>query len=120
MGSRAAINYALEVGIDNITTRNKALCDILRSKLNSIELKVLDQGTAQASIITVEMPGKNQKEVLDYLRAININTSTSQLANAQIDFRSKKIDWALRISPHYYNTEDEIDNLIQALEDLND
>lgn len=120
MGSKAAINYALEVGIDNITTRNKLLCDILRSKLNSIELKVLDQGTEQSSIITVEMPGKNPKEVLDYLRAININTSTSQLANAQIDFRSKKIEWALRISPHYYNTEDEIDTLIQALEDLND
>lgn len=119
-GSKAAINYALEVGIDNIITRNTALCDILRSKLNSIELRVLDQGTKLSSIITVEMPGKNPKEVLDYLRAININTSTSQLANAQIDFRSKKVDWALRISPHYYNTEDEIDNLIQALEDLND
>lgn len=120
LGSKAAMNYALEVGIDTIYARNNSLCEILRSKLNSIELKVLDHGTNLSSIITVEMPGKKPNEVLEYLRAMHINTSTSQLANAQLDFRSKKVDWALRISPHYYNTEDEIDTLIQALEDLND
>ena len=120
MGSKAAIEYALRTGIENIEERNKSLCDILRSKLNSIELRILDQGSTQSSIITLEMPDKQPKEVLEYLRAININTSTSQLSNAQIDFGSKKVKWALRLSPHYYNTEDEIDTLIQALEDLND
>lgn len=120
MGSKAAIEYALRTGIENIEERNKSLCDILRSKLNSIELRILDQGSTQSSIITLEMPDKQPKEVLEYLRAININTSTSQLSNAQIDFGSKKVNWALRLSPHYYNTEDEIDTLIQALEDLND
>ncbi|MEP2668152.1 MAG: aminotransferase class V-fold PLP-dependent enzyme [Cyclobacteriaceae bacterium] len=119
-GSKEAIYYALNIGIDNIAERNKTLCDILRTKLNSIELKVLDLGKHQSSIITIEMPGKQPNEVLDYLRAININTSTSHRSNAQIDFASKKVDWALRISPHYFNTEDEIDSLIQSLEDLND
>lgn len=120
MGSKEAINYALNIGIANIAERNRALCDILRAKLNSIELKVLDLGKHQSSIITIEMPGKQPNEVLEYLRAININTSTSHRSNAQIDFASKKVDWALRISPHYFNTEDEIDSLIQSLEDLND
>lgn len=120
MGSKAAVEYALRMGIENIAERNKSLCDLLRSKLNSIEFRILDLGSAQSSIITIEMPGKQPREVLEYLRAININTSTSQLSNAQIDFDAKKVNWALRISPHYYNTEDEIDMLIQALEDLND
>ena len=120
MGSKEAINYALNIGIANIAERNRALCDILRAKLNSIELKVLDLGKHQSSIITIEMPGKQPNEVLEYLHAININTSTSHRSNAQIDFASKKVDWALRISPHYFNTEDEIDSLIQSLEDLND
>ncbi|HEY5690257.1 MAG TPA: aminotransferase class V-fold PLP-dependent enzyme [Cyclobacteriaceae bacterium] len=120
MGSRAAIEYALHMGIENIAERNKSLGGLLRSKLNSIEMRLLDLGSAQSSIVTIEVPGKQPREVLEYLRAININTSTSQLSNAQIDFESKKVNWALRISPHYYNTEDEIDTLIQALEDLND
>jgi len=120
VGSKEAINYALNLGIENIAERNKTLCGILRAKLNSIELKVLDLGKHQSSIITIEMPGKQPNEVLEYLRAININTSTTHRSNAQIDFASKKVDWALRISPHYFNTEDEIDSLIQSLEDLND
>ncbi|MFZ1806201.1 MAG: aminotransferase class V-fold PLP-dependent enzyme [Cyclobacteriaceae bacterium] len=120
MGSKEAIQYAMNIGIENIAERNRTLCDILRTKLNSIELKVLDIGKHQSSIITIEMPGKQPNEVLEYLRAININTSTSHRSNAQIDFASKKVDWALRISPHYFNSEDEIDSLIQSLEDLND
>jgi len=38
MGSKEAIQYALNIGIENIAERNKTLCDILRNKLNSIEL----------------------------------------------------------------------------------
>lgn len=120
VGSKEAINYALNIGIENIQNRNKALCDMLKGKLNSIELKILDIGEHQSSIITIEMPDKQPQEVLEYLRAVNINTSTAHRSSAQIDFKSKKVDWALRISPHYYNTEDEIDILIQTLEDLND
>jgi len=120
MGSKAAVEYAKDVGIKNIAARNKTLCDILRGKLTSIELRVVDIGSDQSSIITVEIPGKQPHEVIDYLRSVNINTSTSHRSYAQIDFESKKIEWALRISPHYYNTEDEIDILIQSLEDLND
>ncbi len=120
VGSKEAINYALNIGIEDIQNRNKVLCDILKGKLNSIELKILDIGEHQSSIITIEMPDKQPQEVLEYLRAVNINTSTAHRSSAQIDFKSKKVDWALRISPHYYNTEDEIDILIQTLEDLND
>jgi len=120
VGSKVAIEYALQIGIGNIAARNKILCDIVRSKLTSIELRVLDLGENLSSIITAEIPGKSANEVLQYLRNVNVNTSTSHLSNAHIDFASKKVDWALRISPHYYNTEDEIDTLIQSLEDLND
>jgi len=118
IGSKVAIEYASMIGIENIASRNKLLGDRLRKKLNSIELKMLDKGSNQSSIITIEIPGKQPNEVLEYLRGININTSTSHLSNAQIDFGSKNVNWALRISPHYYNTEAEIDILIQALNDL--
>lgn len=120
VGSKEAINYALNIGVENINARNKVLCNLLKNKLHSIKLKALDIGQDQSSIITIEMPGKHPNEVLQYLRALNINTSTAHRSNAQIDFKSKKVDWALRISPHYFNTEDEIDSLIQSLEYLND
>lgn len=120
VGSKAAIEYALKIGIKNISDRNNDLCRIIRQKLNSIELRTLDVGPHLSSIITVDMPGKQPGEVVDYLRALRINTSSSHRNYAQIDFVKKKVEWALRISPHYYNTEDEIDSLIQGLEDLSE
>lgn len=120
IGSKAAIEYALKIGIKNISDRNNDLCRIIRKKLNSIELRTLDIGANLSSIITVDMPGKQPGEVVDYLRALRINTSSSHRSYAQIDFAKKKVEWALRISPHYYNTEDEIDSLIQGLEDLSE
>ena len=38
--------------------------------------------------------------------------------NKKIDFDAKGVTGALRISPHYYNTESEIDGAIEALADL--
>ncbi|HAD11954.1 MAG TPA: aminotransferase, partial [Saprospirales bacterium] len=34
---------------------------------------------------------------------------------AVIDFDRKAVDWALRVSPHYFNTEEELDQLAAAL-----
>ena len=39
-----------------------------------------------------------------------INTGVSTRAYAVIDFDDKGVDWVLRVSPHYYNTEEEIES----------
>ena len=118
VGSKVAVDYALDRGIENIAARNMHLRHVLTNQLTGIGLKILDIGKRQSSIVTVGMPGKNPDDVLGHLRALHINTSIAHRSNAQIDFASKKVDWALRISPHYFNTESEIDNLIQSLEAL--
>jgi selenocysteine lyase/cysteine desulfurase len=35
-----------------------------------------------------------------------------------IDFQKKGIDWAIRLSPHYFNTMDEIDRVSEIIEAL--
>ncbi len=51
------------------------------------------------------------------LKAENINCRRSPRVAAQIDFSKKGVDWALRISPHYYNTEQEIQHCAAVLAD---
>jgi selenocysteine lyase/cysteine desulfurase len=81
-------------------------------------LRLLDRGHKLSSIITVQIPGKESSFILNNLRKRNINTSIAQHSSAILDFDAKGVTWALRISPHYYNTEEEVDTLIQALKEV--
>jgi selenocysteine lyase/cysteine desulfurase len=116
LGSKAAIDLANTVGLEAIQKRNHYLCDIIRKRISEIPgFRLLDIGPKQSSIITIEIPGKKSTDVLQGLRRENINTSVGHKQFALIDFEAKHVDWALRISPHYYNTEEEIEILIHAL-----
>jgi len=116
LGSKAAIDYANIIGLENIKERNAFLCKQIRKGILEISgLRLLDTGLEQSSIITVEIPGQRAQDVLHNLRKKNINTSVGHKHFALIDFEAKHVDWALRISPHYYNTEEEVGILIQSL-----
>ena len=119
IGAKASIDYALQIGLENIRDRNIILCEKIREKLAKInDLEILDKGEKLSSIITVKVPKWKPNEFMEALRTRNINTSISYKGFAFIDFESKGVDWALRISPHYYNTEEEVDILINTLKEL--
>jgi selenocysteine lyase/cysteine desulfurase len=116
LGSKEAIDLANELGLSIIQQRNAYLCERIRKGISELRgFRLLDIGEQQSSIITIEIQNQKASEVLQGLRAENINTSISSKQGALIDFESKKVDWALRISPHYYNTEEEIEILIHTL-----
>ena len=50
--------------------------------------------------------------------AQRINSALSFREFALFDFGDKAVDWCLRLSPHYYNTEDEVDQVAAAVADL--
>lgn len=118
MGCGASAEYALRVGLDEIQERNAFLCDKIRTNLADLGLKTLDRGKRLSSIITVAIPGKDSSTVLKSLRSKNINTSIASRSSAVIDFDAKGVSWALRISPHYYNTEEEIEILIHGIKEI--
>ncbi len=115
LGSKVAIDYALAVGIDKVFKRNTTLGNLVRTEVKKLGLRLLDVGIEQSSIITVEIPNHKASDVLTALRNENINTSVGYKHFALIDFEAKHVDWALRISPHYYNTEAEVEILISVL-----
>jgi len=115
LGSRSAIELANQIGIENIQQRNQYLCDRLRGGITEMGLPLLDIGKHQSSIITVAIKAHKATDVLSALRAKNINTSVAHRSFALIDFNKKHVEWALRISPHYYNTDNEVDQLLDAL-----
>ncbi|HRE68056.1 MAG TPA: aminotransferase class V-fold PLP-dependent enzyme [Cyclobacteriaceae bacterium] len=120
MGSKAAIDLAVSLGLNEIQKRNTTLCNLIKTGLAALpHITLLDKGTRQSSIITIKF-NNNLKgtDVLNTLRAKNINTSIGYRNFALIDFDAKQVDWALRISPHYYNTEEEVTILLNAITKL--
>ncbi|MCU1241739.1 MAG: hypothetical protein JWO71_2465 [Candidatus Acidoferrum typicum] len=116
LGMGEAARYALDVGVEQGGRRARHLAATLRGKLNELSgIRVLDRGSELAAIVTIEVAGWDATELSKLLRTRGINTSASLRAYAVIDMDEKRVASALRLSPHYYNTEEEIERVVEEL-----
>jgi selenocysteine lyase/cysteine desulfurase len=119
LGLGAAARYALDVGVDVAGSRAFALARRLREGLASIDgARVLDGGREQCAIVAATFATRDARELVRDLKSRNINTTSSLRWYGLLDFTSKGVDAAVRISPHYYNTEEEVDLVVDALREL--
>lgn len=120
IGSKEAIKYSLSIGIANIEARNNQLVLKLKKGLAEISsIRLADRGKKQCAIVTFSTENKFEAAAKQYFRSKGINMHTIPKIDAYIDFEEKGIEWVVRVSPHYYNTEDEIDAFIEAAKGLN-
>jgi selenocysteine lyase/cysteine desulfurase len=81
-------------------------------------LRVLDRGRELGATVSVAIEGKDPKDLVRELRRRAINTSAQERVYAVLDYDAKGVEGSLRVSPHYYNLESEIDTLLGALEEI--
>ncbi len=116
MGLGAAVRYALDVGVDTARDRARALAVYARERLAALPgVRVLDRGPELCAIVTIDPAGKPGAALKLALRARGINTSSPGRSDAVIDMDEKRATSALRISPHYYNTVEEVETLVGAV-----
>jgi selenocysteine lyase/cysteine desulfurase len=119
LGTGEAARYASAVGLGLIQRRVLALATRLRQGLSSIEqVSLLDRGTELCGIVSAAIHGRDPAALVTALRHRRINTSAQIREYALIDYDQKRVAAALRISPHYYNTEEEIDQAVRAIRQL--
>jgi selenocysteine lyase/cysteine desulfurase len=119
LGLRAAAEYALKVGVESGGRRASELAEYAREKLGAVAgVRVLDRGPQLCAIVTVAIAGRDTTQIKLDLRARGINTSSPQREDAVIDMDEKQTLSALRISPHYYNTKEEIDTGVEAISEI--
>jgi selenocysteine lyase/cysteine desulfurase len=119
LGLGAAARYALDVGLDTARDRARELAAYVRQRLETVPgVRVLDRGPELCAIATASIAGKDSRDIKLALRARGINTSSPHREDAVIDMDQKGASSALRISPHYYNTREEIDSAVSALEEI--
>jgi selenocysteine lyase/cysteine desulfurase len=116
IGLGVAIDYALSFGMEAIQARIVALAGALRARLSAIPgVVVRDKGAARSGIVSFTVDGYAPVDVQKRLRARAMNVWTSSLASTRLDMEARGIEGVVRASVHYYNTEDEVDRLAEAV-----
>jgi selenocysteine lyase/cysteine desulfurase len=119
LATGAAARYASALGLEAIRRRSRALAADVRVRLRALDaVQVLDRGPELAAIVTASVEGHRPSDLVAALRERGVNTSSQTRLDAVLDYDAKGVEGALRISPHYYNTEDEVDLLVEALGEI--
>ena len=119
LGQAAAARYALDVGVEVAHARAWSLAAVLRAALGALPgVRVLDRGTTPCAIVTIEVAGRHASTIVRALAARRINVVASLREYGIYDFEAKGVHSAVRLSPHYYNTEAEIADAVAALGDV--
>lgn len=116
LGAKVAAEYTMQIGLPAIEKRVKGLAHRLRTALHGLDhVQVLDRGKQQGGIVTLYLPHQNPSRLKVRLNQATINCSLAFFESARLDFQQKDVPWALRLSPHYYNTQDELEQVVDVL-----
>lgn len=121
LGLGAAVDYALNLGLETIEARVRWLGRRLRYLLGSYsKLPVYDLGEEPCGIVTFTVPDRTAEEVKADLarQKLPINVTTASPVGALLDATRRQLPTMVRASVHYYNTEEEdFAALMKALRD---
>lgn len=116
LGLGAAVDYALALGIDAIAGRIDMVASRAREGLAAIDgVIVRDRGTRRSGIVTFTSDTVDAEDLVPAIKATGINVSLSTADYARVDFDAHGIHSQVRVSPHAYTTEAEIDALIDVV-----
>ncbi|WP_080059871.1 aminotransferase class V-fold PLP-dependent enzyme [Spirosoma aerolatum] len=117
VGLAESVRYANEVGLDAISQQNQQLMHRLRTSLQQIDgLTLLDRGARQSNLLTFHTTRQSLAALDASLRRERVIFTVQYAAAALIDFQRKGIDWLIRLSPHYFNTQEEIDAVVDVID----
>jgi cysteine desulfurase/selenocysteine lyase len=111
VGLESSANYLLKFGLKNIHKKNQYLSNLFREELSKIKNIVLygpNNPNNRTSIVSFNIKGINSQELVDKLEKQNIILAVREILDTKI----------VRASPHFFNTESEILQVIDAIKKL--
>jgi len=114
IGLGAAIKYLNNIGMDNIHARELQLREYLIEKLEKIPYVDLINLEADSGIVALNIDGIFSQDVAIYLNKYNICVRAGEHCAKNLKNATGVIN-TVRISLYFYNTESEIDTLVELL-----
>jgi len=119
LGLGVAVDYALDIGLGAIEARCRLLAGRLRSGLAAIPgVTVRDLGRSPSAIVSFTVEGQEARAVVRAAGAVGITIGVSDPSSTRLDAEARALPLLVRASPHYYNTEAEIDRLLECVSGL--
>jgi selenocysteine lyase/cysteine desulfurase len=119
LGLGAAIDYALQWGVNTTWRRIRDLAYTLRTQLSPLPgVIVHDRGVNQCGIVTFTVEGKKPVDIKQALASQQINVTVTSLNSTRLDLEERNLESMVRASVHYYNSEAEIERFCQAINEL--
>ncbi len=111
VGLESSANYLLKFGMENIRKKNLYLSNLLREELSKIKNIILygpENPEERTSIVSFNIDGQNPQTIVEKLEKQNIVLAVREILEQKI----------VRASPHFFNTESEILEVINAIKNL--
>jgi selenocysteine lyase/cysteine desulfurase len=119
LGLGKAIEYALNIGVGRIWQRVQFLATVMRLQLGAIDgITVHDHGEQKCGIVTFSVHGVGSSHVRSELAEKKIHVSVGLAKSTLIYMNRNGLTTVVRASVHYYNTEEEINGMCEALESI--
>ena len=116
LGLGAAVRQALDLGLEAIGQRSAALGAKLRGQLAALPgVTVYDLGQVRCAIVTAKINGVAAEQAAEALGRAGVNVSTTVPGHNPLDTQDRDVHPLIRFSPHYYNTEEEIDRATELV-----
>lgn len=111
VGLESSVNYLLKFGMENIRKKNLYLSTLLREELSKIK-NIIFYGTEspeeRTSIVSFNIDCHNPDIIVEKLEKQNIVLAVREILEQKI----------IRISPHFFNTESQILQVVNAIKNL--
>lgn len=119
LGFGAALAYLQTVGPELAFAQISRNAKSLRQKLQATkDVEVMCPPSAESAIITFNFRARQPAEIKQILEKQGIGVQIASVNHTRLDLEPRGIESAVRVSPHYYTSDDDIDRFLMALEAL--
>ena len=115
LGLGAAVDHALDWGMDRIEATVTARADQLRSMLLDAGFAVYDEGVERCGIVTTATTSEASEHLATRLAEHRINAATTAATSSRWDVERRNLPVLLRLSVHCTTTDDELERAIEVL-----
>jgi cysteine desulfurase len=116
MGLLAALAQFEQAGVETIQKQILTRSNYLWEKLQGIAgVTCISRAAPMHGLVSFNVAGQSAGEVRQRLMGMGIEVAVNQAAFTPLDMYERQLDAVVRVSPHTCKTNDEIDQLIEAV-----